>query len=68
MLVHDAARALAPARLFEAVAERVRSGSPAVVPGLPVTDTVKVVDASGQVTSTPARGAPGDPDPAGIPA
>jgi 2-C-methyl-D-erythritol 4-phosphate cytidylyltransferase len=55
VLVHDAARALAPAPLFEAVAERVRAGSPAVVPGLPVTDTVKVVDASGRVTSTPPR-------------
>lgn len=55
VLVHDAARALAPAQLFEAVAERVRSGSPAVVPGLPVTDTIKVIDASGQVTSTPPR-------------
>jgi 2-C-methyl-D-erythritol 4-phosphate cytidylyltransferase len=55
VLVHDAARALAPAQLFEAVAERLRSGSPAVVPGLPVTDTVKVVDASGRVTSTPPR-------------
>jgi 2-C-methyl-D-erythritol 4-phosphate cytidylyltransferase len=55
VLVHDAARALAPAVLFEAVAERVRSGSPAVIPGLAVTDTVKVVDASGRVTSTPPR-------------
>jgi 2-C-methyl-D-erythritol 4-phosphate cytidylyltransferase len=55
VLVHDAARALAPAPLFEAVADRVRAGSPAVVPGLPVIDTVKVVDASGRVTSTPPR-------------
>jgi 2-C-methyl-D-erythritol 4-phosphate cytidylyltransferase len=55
VLVHDAARALAPALLFEAVTARVRAGSAAVVPGLPVTDTVKVVDASGRVTSTPPR-------------
>lgn len=55
VLVHDAARALAPGSLFEAVAERIRAGSPAVIPGLPVTDTVKVVDASGRVTSTPLR-------------
>ena len=55
VLVHDAARALAPAPLFEAVADRIRAGSPAVIPGLPVTDTVKVVDASGRVTSTPPR-------------
>ena len=37
VLVHDAARALAPASLFEAVVAQVRAGSPAVVPGLPVT-------------------------------
>src|SRR4051812_40185921 len=55
VLVHDAARALAPPQLFEAVAGQVRSGSPAVIPGLPVTDTVKVVDAAGRVTSTPPR-------------
>jgi 2-C-methyl-D-erythritol 4-phosphate cytidylyltransferase len=55
VLVHDAARALAPPQLFEAVAGRIRTGSPAVIPGLPVTDTVKVVDAAGQVTSTPRR-------------
>jgi len=55
VLVHDAARALAPAPLFEAVAAHVRAGSAAVVPGLPVTDTIKVVDASGRVTSTPPR-------------
>ena len=55
VMVHDAARALAPARLFEAVAEQIRAGSPAVIPGVPVTDTVKLVDASGRVTSTPPR-------------
>ena len=55
VLVHDAARALAPASLFEAVAAQVGAGSPAVVPGLPVTDTVKVVDEAGRVTSTPPR-------------
>jgi 2-C-methyl-D-erythritol 4-phosphate cytidylyltransferase len=55
VLVHDAARALAPTWMFEAVTSRVRSGIPAVVPGLPVTDTVKIVDATGRVTSTPPR-------------
>ena len=55
VLVHDAARALAPASLFEAVIAQVRAGSPAVVPGLPVSDTVKVVDEAGRVASTPPR-------------
>jgi 2-C-methyl-D-erythritol 4-phosphate cytidylyltransferase len=55
VLVHDAARALAPAGLFSRLVHEVRSGHPAVVPGLPVTDTVKVVDASGRVTGTPDR-------------
>lgn len=55
VLVHDAARALAPASLFEAVIAQVGAGSPAVVPGLPVSDTVKIVDEAGRVTSTPPR-------------
>ena len=43
VLVHDAARPLVPVDLVDAVATAVRAGVPAVVPGLPVTDTVKVV-------------------------
>ncbi|WP_421742157.1 2-C-methyl-D-erythritol 4-phosphate cytidylyltransferase [Cellulomonas sp.] len=43
VLVHDAARPLAPASLVERVIEAVRDGHPAVVPGLPVTDTIKRV-------------------------
>lgn len=45
VLVHDAARALAPAALVARVEAAVRAGHPAVVPGLAVTDTVKVVAA-----------------------
>ena len=41
VLVHDAARPLAPVELVDAVAAAVRAGADAVVPGLPVTDTVK---------------------------
>lgn len=41
VLVHDAARAFAPPSLVAAVADAVRGGEQAVVPGLPVTDTVK---------------------------
>lgn len=43
VLVHDAARPFAPPTLVERVVEAVRSGHGAVVPGLPVTDTVKRV-------------------------
>ncbi|MDF8265539.1 2-C-methyl-D-erythritol 4-phosphate cytidylyltransferase [Luteipulveratus flavus] len=55
VLVHDAARALAPTTLFDAVVAAVRAGADAVVPGLPVTDTVKQVDAAGHVVATPDR-------------
>lgn len=45
VLVHDAARALAPSVLHEAVlAQLTDKGANAVVPVLPVSDTVKVVD------------------------
>jgi 2-C-methyl-D-erythritol 4-phosphate cytidylyltransferase len=55
VLVHDAARALAPPALYSRLVHEVRAGHPAVVPGIPVTDTVKVVDAHGRVTATPDR-------------
>lgn len=62
VLVHDAARCLTPAALIRDVEAAVRSGHPAVVPALPVTDTVKRVgaaDATGAepVEETLARGA-----------
>ena len=43
VLVHDAARALAPPELIESVAAAVRAGRPAVIPVLPVVDTIKEV-------------------------
>ncbi len=46
VLVHDAARALAPPALVESVAAAVRAGRPAVIPVLPVVDTVKEVGAA----------------------
>ena len=52
VLVHDVARCLAPSDLFARVIRGVQAGHPAVVPGLPVTDTVKVVDAQGRVLET----------------
>lgn len=55
VLVHDAARALAPATLFDAVIDAVLAGADAVVPGLAVVDTVKQVDGDGTVVATPDR-------------
>lgn len=55
VLVHDAARALTPASLVVDVVLALRGGLAAVVPALPVTDTVKTVDAGGVVTGTPER-------------
>ncbi|MDO4899718.1 2-C-methyl-D-erythritol 4-phosphate cytidylyltransferase [Actinomyces sp.] len=43
VLVHDAARALTPPDLIRRVVATVRAGHDAVVPGLPVADTVKEV-------------------------
>ncbi|MEV1007923.1 2-C-methyl-D-erythritol 4-phosphate cytidylyltransferase [Streptomyces sp. NPDC049881] len=45
VLVHDAARPLVPVATVDAVVEAVRAGAPAVVPALPVTDTVKQIAA-----------------------
>ncbi|HLV59055.1 MAG TPA: 2-C-methyl-D-erythritol 4-phosphate cytidylyltransferase [Natronosporangium sp.] len=47
VLVHDAARALAPPSLVERVAAEVRKGHGAVIPVVPVTDTVVGTDAGG---------------------
>ncbi len=56
-LVHDAARALTPPELIARVAAELRAGHRAVVPALPVVDTVKSVDSDGVVTGTPDRAA-----------
>lgn len=55
VLVHDAARPLAPAALTARVVEAVRAGHPAVVPGLPVVDTVKRVAAPDASGAEPVR-------------
>jgi len=57
VLVHDAARALAPTELITRVIEAVRAGHDAVVPGLAVTDTIKIVDDLDAVVETPDRAA-----------
>lgn len=55
ILVHDAARALTPPDLFVRVVTALRGDRQAVVPGLPVADTLKRVDGRGRVLSTPDR-------------
>ena len=55
VLVHDAARPLTPPGLVVRVVEALRAGHSAVVPALPVSDTVKAVDANGVVLGTPER-------------
>jgi 2-C-methyl-D-erythritol 4-phosphate cytidylyltransferase len=45
VLVHDAARPLVPSRVVDRVVDAVLAGAPAVVPVLPVTDTIKRVEA-----------------------
>jgi 2-C-methyl-D-erythritol 4-phosphate cytidylyltransferase len=53
IVVHDAARPLASPRLFDSVIRAVtEGGADGAVPGLTPSDTIKVVDDAGQVTST----------------
>jgi 2-C-methyl-D-erythritol 4-phosphate cytidylyltransferase len=55
VLVHDAARPLTPPGLVVRVVEALRAGHSAVVPALPLSDTIKAVDANGVVLGTPER-------------
>ena len=55
ILVHDAARALASTDLAMRVIDSLRAGEKAVIPGMPVVDTIKRVDADNYVTKTPTR-------------
>ncbi|MCH9814821.1 MAG: 2-C-methyl-D-erythritol 4-phosphate cytidylyltransferase [Actinomycetia bacterium] len=55
VLVHDAARPFVPAEVVSRVISAVRAGAPAVVPAIPVTDTIKHVDAAGRVVHTVER-------------
>ncbi|MEV7594614.1 2-C-methyl-D-erythritol 4-phosphate cytidylyltransferase [Streptomyces sp. NPDC089922] len=53
VLIHDAARPLVPVDTVDSVVEAVRDGARAVVPALPLADTVKEVEPGG----------PGEPEP-----
>lgn len=52
--VHDAARPLATPALFRSVIDAVINGADGAIPGIPVADTIKLVD-DGIVTNTPDR-------------
>ena len=54
VLVHDAARPLAPVQVYDRVLQALESGAQAVVPGLPVADTIKAV-VDGYVARTVPR-------------
>jgi 2-C-methyl-D-erythritol 4-phosphate cytidylyltransferase len=53
--VHDAARPFASEGLFARVVAAIREGVDGAVPGIEVTDTIKVIDASRTVVATPSR-------------
>ncbi len=55
VLVHDAARPLTPPAQVQRVVAALRDGVRAVIPVLPVVDTIKAVDANGVVLGTPER-------------
>lgn len=55
VLVHDAARALTPSTLFDAVVDAVRASGTGVVPGLDVVDSIKRVDGLGRVRGSVDR-------------
>src|SRR5664279_4235618 len=55
ILVHDAARSFAPESMIHRVIDAVRDGAAAVVPVLPVTDTVRSLHPDGSVAGTVDR-------------
>ena len=57
VLVHDAARPATPVSVARRVLDALLAGERAVVPVLPVSDTIKRVDARGYVVHTPDRAA-----------
>ena len=58
VIVHDAARALTPPEVTQRVVAAVRAGHEAVVPALPVTDTVKEVEPHQTGEPEPVVGTP----------
>jgi len=57
VLIHDAARAFVPEDVVHRVATAIQDGADAVIPVVPVADTMKEVDAGGAVVRTVDRAA-----------
>lgn len=55
VVVHDAARPLTPVSQIQRVVAALHEGLRAVIPVLPVVDTIKAVDGNGVVLGTPQR-------------
>ncbi|MFT2815398.1 2-C-methyl-D-erythritol 4-phosphate cytidylyltransferase [Leifsonia sp. A12D58] len=55
VLVHDAARALTPASLFDLVVDGVVATGHGIIPGLAVVDTIKRVETDGTILGTVDR-------------
>jgi len=55
IVVHDGARPFATTDLYRAVIGAVRAGADGAVPGVPVTDTIKIIDEERTVVTTPDR-------------
>lgn len=55
VVVHDAARPLTPVEQIRRVVAALAEGQRAVVPVVPVVDTIKAIDANGVVLGTPER-------------
>lgn len=53
VLVHDAARCFTPTAVYDRVVNAVRAGYRAVIPVLPVSDTIKVLTPSANATMLP---------------
>ncbi|MER6445736.1 2-C-methyl-D-erythritol 4-phosphate cytidylyltransferase [Streptomyces venezuelae] len=58
VVIHDAARPLVPVDTVDSVIEAVRDGAPAVVPALPLADTVKEVEPGRPGEAEPVLGTP----------
>jgi 2-C-methyl-D-erythritol 4-phosphate cytidylyltransferase len=54
-LLHDVSRAATPPQVIKSVAEALENGAKAVIPVLPLTDTVKEVSPDGRILATHDR-------------
>ncbi|OWO94675.1 bifunctional 2-C-methyl-D-erythritol 4-phosphate cytidylyltransferase/2-C-methyl-D-erythritol 2,4-cyclodiphosphate synthase [Rhizobium esperanzae] len=55
VLIHDAVRPFFDHVLLDRIAERLGNGAPAVLPAMPVTDTLKRADSAGTISATVSR-------------